>query len=118
MFIFLVFYFLGKAILYNYLNLKKRKSINLSKLLVIILPLVIPLALSFLYMNISLNFLTLLIASLLIIIGFDFKDLIDRAFEIQFYKELEISREYMPLYIGLYIVLAIALLVFYPYLRD
>jgi len=118
MFVFLVFYFLGKAIHYSYLNLKKRKNVNITKLLVSILPLVIPFLLSFLYMNVSINLLTLFLASLLIIIGFDYKSFIDKAFEIQFYKEMEISREYMPLYIGLYIVLAIALLAFFPLLRG
>jgi hypothetical protein len=56
--------------------------------------------------------------SLLIIIGFDFKGFIDHAFEIQLYKEFEISRGFMSLYIGLYVVLVIALLVLYPLLRD
>ena len=117
MIVFLAFYFLGKAIHYRYLNFKKRTNVTIFKLLVITCSLIIPLVLSFLYMNVSLSFLTLLIASLLIIIGFDYKGFIDKAFEIQVYKEMEISQEYIPLYIGLYVVLAIVLLVAYPYLR-
>ncbi len=79
MMVFLLFYFLGKAIHYRHLNFKKRKNVNISKLLVITCSLAIPLVLSFLYMNISIsiNTLTVLIASLLIIIGFDFKGYID-----------------------------------------
>jgi len=118
MIVFLVFYFLGKAIHYRYLNFKKRKNVNISRLLVITCSLAIPLVLSFLYMNISINTLTVLIASLLIIIGFDFKGYIDNAFELQLYKEFEISQSFMPLYIGLYVVLAIALLVLYPLLSK
>ena len=118
MFIYLVFYFLGKAIHYSYLNFKKRKNINFTKILVSIFPLIISVLLSFLYMDTSFNLIPLLIAGLLIIIGFDYKDFIDKAFEIQLYKEMEISREYMPLYIGLYVVLATALLVFFPLLRG
>jgi len=118
MIVFLVFYFLGKAINFRYMNFKKRENVNIFKLLVITCSLVIPLVLGYLYMNISINILSVLIASLIIIIGFDFKGLIDKAFEIQFYKEMEISREYMPLYIGLYVVLAISLLVLYPLLSS
>lgn len=118
MFIYLVFYFLGKAIHYSYLNFKKRKNINFTKILVSIFPLIISVLLSFLYMDTSFNLIPLLIAGLLIIIGFDYKGFIDKAFEIQVYKEMEISQEYIPLYIGLYVVLAIALLVAYPLLRS
>jgi len=118
MILFLAFYFLGKAIHYGYLNFKKRNNVNVFRLLVITCSLAVPLVLSFLYMNIGVNTLTVLIASFLIIIGFDFKGYIDNAFELQFYKEIEISQGLLPLYVGIYVVLAVVLLIFYPLLRE
>ena len=113
MFVFLFFYFLGKGIYFN-IDLKNKDYSYLFKTLVIVVPMTISVALCLLYKNISFSLVGSLLAFLLLIIGIDYKGHIDNALEAQVYKEM--PKNYNSLNIILYVSLAVALIIFFPYM--
>jgi len=116
--VFLLFYFLGKSIGYSYANAESGRNPSLVRFLIIAAALLPPLLLASLYMSVHFDARVLLAASLVLGIGYDYRGFMDKALENQLYRELALGHDRLAVWMGLYAVLAIALLAFFPLLLS
>lgn len=110
----LLFYLFGKALVHAFLKTNWVSHQWLFRLMPSILSFSIALYFALVHLGLVLTGYGWGLLLVMILIAVDGNGWIDRALKAQLYREMEISRGFLPIYMAVYVLLAIGLLLFYP----
>lgn len=114
----LFFFMWGKAIIFTNISSKNHLVTYAYRIIVILMAVLIPLLANYSNINIQAPIIFLVIFIVLILIGFDFFHLIDTALKDEFYNTFSDGGRFLGINIAIYIVSAVSLFIFYPYMKS